>query len=113
MEKTVFSGLVIAWRFAAAPTRISPVLVKPTTEGVVLAPSEFAMTLGSPPSIIATQELVVPKSIPIILLFAIVKSSFTPEYQKTEVRVQRTDFLCFLSSVICFLLRFLRNFDYR
>ena len=49
-------------------TRRSPVLVKPTTDGVVRAPSAFAMTTGSPPSITATQLLVVPKSIPMILL---------------------------------------------
>ena len=45
---------------------------KPTvianTEGVVLAPSAFAITVGLPPSITATQLFVVPKSIPIILL---------------------------------------------
>ena len=35
---------------------------------VVLAPSVFAITVGLPPSITATQLLVVPKSIPIILL---------------------------------------------
>ena len=36
-------------------------------EGVVRLPSRLAITTGSPPSIIATQELVVPRSIPIIL----------------------------------------------
>src|SRR4026207_2504912 len=36
-------------------------------EGVVRAPSEFSITLGLPPSMIATQELVVPRSIPMIL----------------------------------------------
>src|SRR6266705_5089182 len=35
-------------------------------EGVVRAPSEFSITLGLPPSMIATQELVVPRSIPMI-----------------------------------------------
>ncbi|MGK0138492.1 MAG: hypothetical protein ACI9DJ_001948, partial [Algoriphagus sp.] len=39
---------------------------KATIEGVVLAPSLLAMTTGSLPSITATQEFVVPKSIPII-----------------------------------------------
>ena len=38
MDETVFSGLVMAWRFATWPTRRSPVLVKPTTDGVVRAP---------------------------------------------------------------------------
>jgi hypothetical protein len=37
-------------------------------EGVVRLPSEFAMTTGSPPSMMATQELVVPRSIPMTLL---------------------------------------------
>src|SRR5450432_167351 len=69
-EKTVFSGLVIAWRFATWPTSRSPLLVKPTTDGVVRPPSSLGMTLGSPPSITATTELVVPKSIPIIFAIA-------------------------------------------
>jgi len=40
--------------------------VNATTEGVVRYPSEFSMTLGVLPSITATQELVVPRSIPIM-----------------------------------------------
>jgi hypothetical protein len=44
-----------------------------TIDGVVLLPSAFAMTTGSPPSMIATQEFVVPRSMPITLL--IVSSS--------------------------------------
>src|SRR5215471_21807289 len=39
-----------------------------TTEGVVRAPSWLGITTGSPPCMTATTELVVPKSIPIILL---------------------------------------------
>jgi hypothetical protein len=42
-------------------------LVKATTEGVNRLPSSFIITFGSPPSITATTELVVPKSIPIAL----------------------------------------------
>src|SRR5262249_11417433 len=57
----------MAWRLATCPTSRSPVLVKPTTDGVVLPPSSLGITLGSPPSITATQEFVVPRSIPIIL----------------------------------------------
>ena len=68
MEYTVFSGLVTAWRFATCPTSRSPVLVMATTDGVVRAPSWLGMTTGSPPCITATTELVVPRSIPIILL---------------------------------------------
>src|SRR5580698_6134033 len=66
MEKTVFSGFVIAWRLATCPTSRSPLLVNATTDGVVRPPSSFGITFGSPPSITATQEFVVPKSIPII-----------------------------------------------
>jgi hypothetical protein len=40
---------------------------KATIEGVVRAPSAFSMTLGAEPSITATQELVVPRSMPITL----------------------------------------------
>jgi hypothetical protein len=57
-------------RFAGSPTLRSPFFKKATTEGVVRRPSSFAITTGSLPSITDTQELVVPKSIPII--FAIV-----------------------------------------
>jgi hypothetical protein len=39
-------------------------LVKATTEGVVRRPSEFSKTTGSPPSMTAMQELVVPRSMP-------------------------------------------------
>src|SRR6185295_6407266 len=58
-------------RFATCPTSRSPLLVKATTDGVVRFPSEFGMTLASPPSITATTLLVVPKSIPMILLTGI------------------------------------------
>src|ERR1700722_12273174 len=75
IEYTVFSGFVTAWRFATCPTRRSPVLVIATTEGVVRPPSWFGITTGSPPCITATTELVVPRSIPIILLIA----DFPPE----------------------------------
>src|SRR2546423_6792702 len=65
IEKTVFSGFVMPWRFATWPTRISPSLVNPTTDGVSRLPSWFAMTVGLPPSTTATTEFVVPRSIPI------------------------------------------------
>src|SRR5437868_7921129 len=63
----VFSGVVIACRLATCPTKRSPVFVNATTDGVVRLPSSLGMTLGSPPSITATTELVVPRSMPIIL----------------------------------------------
>jgi hypothetical protein len=40
-------------------------LVKATTDGVTRRPSEFSSTVGSPPSMTAMQEFVVPKSMPI------------------------------------------------
>src|SRR5919112_560830 len=67
IEKTVFAGFVTAWRFATVPTRRSPPWVNATTDGVVRAPSAFSMTVGSPPSRIAMHELVVPRSMPIVL----------------------------------------------
>src|SRR3954449_6631385 len=63
-ELMVRSTLVTACRLAISPTRTSPDLLKATTDGVVRAPSAFAMTVGSPPSRTATTELVVPRSIP-------------------------------------------------
>src|SRR5512140_2800186 len=65
IEKIVFCGLVTACRFATWPTSRSPSFVNATTDGVTRPPSEFGMTTGSPPSMTATTELVVPRSIPI------------------------------------------------
>src|SRR3954447_19859047 len=62
--KKVRSGLVTAWRLAGWPTRRSPSSVTATIEGVVRMPSEFSMTLAFLPSITATHEFVVPRSIP-------------------------------------------------
>src|SRR3954451_18286876 len=63
----VLVGFVTAWRLASWPTRRSPVLVKATTDGTVRPPSADAMTVGSPPSMTATTEFVVPRSMPMIL----------------------------------------------
>src|ERR1700730_4416544 len=76
IEYTVFSGFVTAWRFATCPTRRSPPLVIATTEGVVRAPSWLGITTGSPPCMTATTELVVPRSIPIILLILLILSGY-------------------------------------
>ena len=51
-------------RFAGAPTSLSPSDANATTDGVVLAPSAFSITLGVLPSITATHEFVVPRSMP-------------------------------------------------
>src|SRR3954449_1842640 len=60
----VRSGLVTAWRLAGWPTRRSPSSLNATIDGVVRMPSAFSMTFGVLPSITATHELVVPRSIP-------------------------------------------------
>src|SRR6185295_9274855 len=63
-DRIVRSTLVTAWFLADWPTSTSPLRENATTEGVVREPSEFAMTVGSPPSRTATTELVVPRSMP-------------------------------------------------
>src|SRR5512144_1448608 len=68
MANRVFSGLVTDWRFAGCPTSRSPASVNATIDGVVRAPSVFSMTRTSLPSMTATQEFVVPRSMPITLL---------------------------------------------
>ncbi|EAV43574.1 hypothetical protein SIAM614_02816 [Stappia aggregata IAM 12614] len=62
-------GFVTAWRLAGWPTRRSPSSEKATIDGVVRAPSAFSITLESLPSMTATHEFVVPRSIP--MTFAI------------------------------------------
>src|SRR5580765_9000142 len=66
IEKMVFLGFVTCWRFAGAPTSRWPSRPKATTDGVVRPPSAFGMTVGSEPSSTAMQELVVPRSIPMV-----------------------------------------------
>src|ERR671914_99316 len=63
-ERTVRSGLVMAWRLATSPVSTSPVFENATTEGVVRDPSALGMTTGSPASNTETTEFVVPRSIP-------------------------------------------------
>ena len=78
IEKTVFSGFVTACRLATCPTRRSSPFVNATTDGVSRLPSGLVMTAGSLPSITATTEFVVPKSIPMILLiFCVPAASHT------------------------------------
>ena len=67
MENTVFSGFVTAWRLATWPTGRSPDLANATMDGVIRLPSGFVTTTGSPASMTATTEFVVPRSIPITL----------------------------------------------
>src|SRR5258708_27029553 len=67
IENTVFWGFVACCRRAGAPTRRWPSFVNATTDGVVRPPSAFGITVGSPPSRVAMHELVVPRSMPIVL----------------------------------------------
>ena len=53
----------MACLLASSPTSMSSDL-NATIEGVVLLPSALAITVGSPPSKIATTLFVVPRSIP-------------------------------------------------
>ena len=77
----VFSGLVTAWRFAGCPTRRSS-SVKATIDGVVRAPSAFSTTRGLEPSMMAIQEFVVPRSIPITL--AIFQIPYIRQFERRE-----------------------------
>jgi len=67
MEKIVLSALAAACLLAISPTSLEPSFENATTEGVVLYPSLFVITVGTSASSTATQLLVVPKSIPITL----------------------------------------------
>src|ERR1700742_2657269 len=77
MANRVLEGLVTAWRLAGWPTRRSPSSRKGTTEGGGRRASAFSITFGVLPSMMATQELVVPRSIPIILLIESLARSFS------------------------------------
>src|SRR3981189_2866512 len=60
----VRSGLVTAWRLAGWPTRRSPSALNAAIDGGGRMPSGFSITFGVLPSITATHEFVVPRSIP-------------------------------------------------
>src|SRR5262245_37642880 len=95
-EKIVFSGLVIACRLATCPTSRSPVRgFTATTDGVSRPPSAFSSTLGSPASITATTEFVVPRSIPrtfaIALLLLAPSSSAGVEAAPLEDAIEPRD----------------------
>ena len=66
VAKIVLSEFVIDCLFAGAPTNLYPDFVNATTDGVVLLPSELGKTFAFLFSMMATQELVVPRSMPII-----------------------------------------------
>ena len=54
-------------------------------DGVVRAPSEFSRTTGSPASMTAIQELVVPKSIPKILLIVLLVCGFGEDHDHASL----------------------------
>src|ERR1700689_2398818 len=64
----VFCGLVTAWRLADWPSSTSSSLAKATIDGVVRSPSLFSITRGLPPSMIATHDFGVPRSMALTLL---------------------------------------------
>ena len=66
------SGLLTACLRASSPTNSSPFFVKATTDGKAfppptVVPSALGIIVGFPPINAAAAELLVPKSIPIIL----------------------------------------------
>src|SRR6267142_3408937 len=73
-------------RLAGCPTRTSPSSVKAAMEGVVRQPSAFSITLGLLPSITATHELVVPRSIPmaLVMTYLLSVSVFRSQEQPDE-----------------------------
>src|ERR1700728_3570718 len=98
----VRSGLVMAWRLATSPTSTSPVLEKPTTDGVVRPPSALGITTGSPASNTLTTELVVPKSIPTAL--AICSPSIRlRDHHYTKPECLRINFSALLTNPCCII----------
>src|SRR5207253_3397419 len=84
--KIVFSGFVIACRRATWPTRRSPVLgLTATTDGVSRLPSAFSSTVGSPASMIAVTELVVPRSMPNTFAIVVLLHLFKDRGHKSRV----------------------------
>src|SRR5581483_528342 len=89
----VLREFVTAWRLAASPTTRSPLFVKATTEGVVRLPSEFSRTSGSPASMTAMQELVVPKSMPNTLAIKSLYNIYLLRYSEQQ-RCHKHRILC-------------------
>src|ERR1700691_2803071 len=99
IEKIVFWGFVTAWRLASVPTRRSPEAAKATTDGVVRPPSAFSMTVGSPPSRTAMHELVVPRSIPMVL--AMMREMLLRVLYKSECQYGRFLYRGQVATVLC------------
>src|SRR5664279_4245390 len=95
----VLLGWATACRLADTPTSRSVVLgLKPTTEGVVFAPSGFGITLGCPPSMTATQLLVVPRSMPMILPMSFLQRSRSDLAHPGSLRIRGQPSLSRISS---------------
>ena len=74
MESTVRSGATMYWLRACWPTMMFPSSSSPTHEGKI--PSSFSLTIwGCPPAMMATSELVVPRSMPTIAVVSMLYSS--------------------------------------
>src|SRR3954453_22554543 len=84
MEEIVFCGFVTCWRFAGAPTSRWPSFANATTDGVVRPPSAFGMTVGSPPSSTAIQDLFVPRSIPMVLPIGVCSFDLSGQLRKSK-----------------------------
>jgi hypothetical protein len=70
MANRVLLGLVTAWRLADWPTSTSPSLLKATMRRRGAIALGVSITFGLSPSMTATQELVVPRSMPMIFAAA-------------------------------------------
>ena len=66
IERTVRSGATTHWLRAGVPTSTSPSGAMPTTDGSKRSPLTGSST-GAPSSMTASTELVVPRSMPMIL----------------------------------------------
>src|SRR5262245_15018960 len=97
MEKMVRFGLVMACRLAGSPTSTSPLSVNATTLGVRRFPSWLGMTLASLPSMTATTEFVVPRSMPMIFSSAMALPPFRtsrPRNDMLSIRAVETQGAC-------------------
>ena len=72
---TARSGVSIRYLRAALPTTIWPFSSSATTDGTRFSPSSPGMTTGRSPSMYATSELVVPRSIPTMRSLLLIRCS--------------------------------------
>ena len=77
-------GFMAAWRTAMRPTSRSPSFENATTLGVVRSPSALGMMTGLPPSTVAMQLFVVPRSMPIVAPI------WCPSFRRDRKRFRRS-----------------------